>query len=318
MFPEPTIAAVTRCCMVAKDVIARRGREECHPIWRDRRVVGPAPLGHDCAVGLTSASRLAAAAVLATAYETAVPCAPLRHSHPGGDLDDAYAIQQLSLLATTVGGGRVVGRKIGLTSEAVRSRFGVDRPDFGVLRSEMAYGDRESVPAGTLLQPQAEIEVAFVLARDLDRPGVSAAEVVAATDFVVPALELVDSRIAGWDITIFDTVADNASSGAFVLGNRPRSLRDLDDLGSLEARVVHDGVVRSSGRGADCMGHPVNAVVWLAREMVQRGQPLRAGEIVLSGALGPLVALPAGGELHGEVAGLGDVRVNVGRPACAP
>lgn len=261
---------------------------------------------------LPASSRLAAAAVLAEARASGVPCKPLRHTYPDADVDDAYAIQQLYVLATQPPGTCVVGHKIGLTAQAVRSRFGVDRPDFGVLFSDMAFGDGETVPDHLLMQPKTEVEIAFVLARDLDGVGITAADVVAATDFVVPALELVASRIADWDISIIDTIADNASSGAFVLGNRPRRLTDVDDLATVAARVACEGEVRSTGTGAMCMGHPVNAVVWLANELARRGTPLRRGGVVLSGALGPLVPLEPGREYVGEIDGLGSVHAVIG------
>lgn len=249
----------------------------------------------------------AAANRLIDATTTATPCAPLRELHPEGDLDDGYEVQRIVRQRTSVG-RRTVGRKIGLTSAAVQDVFGVHTPDFGVLYADMAYGDSEPIPFDRLLQPRIEAEVAFVLGRDLPAHAVTTAEVLQAVDFVVPAIEVCDSRIADWNISIFDTVADNASSGVFVIGGAPRSLRDIDDLRTCEMTIVHDGAVISSGTGAACLGHPVNAVVWLANTVAQRGEPLQAGEIVLSGSLGALVPVDAGATYEATITGLGSVR----------
>jgi 2-keto-4-pentenoate hydratase len=172
----------------------------------------------------------------------------------------------------------------------------------------MAFGDSEPIPPGRLLQPRVEAEVAFVLGDDLPARDVTTTEVLHATEFVVAAIEVVDSRIADWDISIFDTVADNASSGLFVTGAAPRSLLDIDDLRASEMTLTAGGVVLSSGTGAACLGHPVNAVVWLANVVAARGEPLRAGEVVLSGSLGPLVPAEPGTTYEAHISGLGSVR----------
>jgi 2-keto-4-pentenoate hydratase len=231
----------------------------------------------------------------------------VREILPDGDLDDGYEVQRLVHERTGQGRHRV-GRKIGLTSPAVQQQMGVDTPDFGVLFADMAYGDSMPIPHGRLLQPRVEAEVAFVLGDDLPERAVTVAEVLRATDFVVAAVEVVDSRIANWDISIFDTVADNASSGVFVLGAAPRSLRDIDDLRDATMTLTKGTSVVSSGTGAACLGHPVNAVVWLANVLAARGEPLRAGEIVLSGSLGPLVPAEASACYEASIGGLGSVR----------
>src|SRR5690606_33256273 len=198
--------------------------------------------------------------------------------------------------------------KIGLTSPAVQRQMGVDTPDFGVLLADMAYGDSDPIPWGRLLQPRVEAEVAFVLGRDLpDRP-VVASDVLRATEFVVAAIEVVDSRISDCDISILATVADNASSGLFVLGGSPRRLTDLDDLRDLEMGLACEGERVSSGTGAACLGHPVNAVVWLANAVAERGAPLQAGEVILSGSLGPLAPVEPGRTYEARFRGLGSVR----------
>ncbi len=249
----------------------------------------------------------AAATQLIDAASNATPCRPLREMLPDGTLDDGYAIQQL-VHARTSSARRQVGRKIGLTSAAVQQQMGVDTPDFGVLFADMAFGDSEPVPMDRLLQPRVEAEVAFVLGNDLPEHPVTTTEVLRATDFVVAAIEIVDSRVENWDISIFDTVADNASSGLFVVGGSPRSLRDIDDLRTAEMTLTCNGAVSSSGTGAACLGHPVNAVVWLANVVAERGAPLRAGEVILSGSLGPLVPVEPGETYEATIEGLGSVR----------
>ncbi|HWL44797.1 MAG TPA: fumarylacetoacetate hydrolase family protein [Ilumatobacter sp.] len=249
----------------------------------------------------------AAAQRLVDAAATHTPCAPLREILPDGTMDDGYFVQQL-VLARDTGQRRQVGRKIGLTSPAVQQQMGVDVPDFGVLFADMEYGDSQPIPMERLMQPRAEAEVAFVLGRDLpDRP-VTIADVLRATEFVTAAIEVVDSRIANWDISIFDTVADNASSGLYVLSGSPRSLTDIDDLRDVRMSMTENGVEVSAGTGAACLGHPVNAVVWLANVVAERGAPLRAGEVLLSGSLGKLAPVRPGATYEARIEGLGSVR----------
>jgi len=248
-----------------------------------------------------------AAQRLIEAEATHVACEPIADLLPNGTVDDGYQVQQ-RVIELTRAGSRQVGRKIGLTSPAVQRQMGVATPDFGVLFADMACGDSEPVPASRLMQPRVEAEVAFVLGRDLpDRP-VIASDVLRATDFVIAAIEIVDSRIKDWRISILDTVADNASSGMFVLGGAPRRLSAIDDLRAAEMTLVSDGTTLSSGTGAACLGHPINAVVWLANAVAERGVPLRAGEVILSGSLGPLVTVERGKTYEASISGLGSVR----------
>ena len=250
-----------------------------------------------------------AARRLVEAEATRQPCDPIRQLLSAGTIDDAYEVQR-RVLDLSRAGVRRVGRKIGLTSPAVQRQMGVDTPDFGVLFADMAVGDSAAVPNTKLLQPRVEAEVAFVLSSDLpDRPVITT-DVLRATEFVVAAIEIVDSRIKNWDISIVDTVADNASSGLFVLGASPRRLRDLDDLRSSDMTLTCDDAVVSSGTGAACLGHPVNAVVWLANAVAERGVPLTAGEVILSGSLGPLVPVERGKTYEASIAGLGTVRAS--------
>ncbi|MFI6284887.1 2-keto-4-pentenoate hydratase [Streptomyces sp. NPDC051018] len=244
------------------------------------------------------------------------PCSPVRELIGPSDLDAAYAVQEAVVRERVAGGRRVVGHKIGLTSPAVQSQFGVFQPDFGVLLDDMAYADGEEIPLDRLLQPRVEAEVAFVLGRDVEY-GATVAEILRATEFVLPAIEIVDSRIAGWDITITDTVADNASSGAFVLGTTPRRVQDVD-LTGLGMVLEHGGEPASTGVGAACLGSPAVAATWLARELARRGSPLRAGEVVLSGALGPMVQVTHPGVYRARMDGLGEVSAVFADPDPAP
>lgn len=258
------------------------------------------------AVAREGAHRLAAEQLIEAA-RSARPCPPVRGILPDGDLEDGYEVQRL-VHARTSAARRRVGRKIGLTSAVVQQQMGVTTPDFGVLFADMAYGDADPIPFDRLLQPRIEAEVAFVLGADLpDRP-VTPTDVLRAVDFAVPAIEVCDSRIADWDISIFDTVADNASSGVFVTGAAPRSLRAIGDLGDMAMALTTDGRTVSAGRGSACLGHPVNAVVWLANQVAQRGAPLTAGEVVLSGSLGALVPAEPGATYEAVIDGLGAVR----------
>jgi 2-keto-4-pentenoate hydratase len=245
-----------------------------------------------------------AAARLRDAAVTGVPCAPVRDVI--GDIDAAYAVQASLTASRLAAGQRIVGRKIGLTSLAVQRQFGVFQPDFGVLFGDMALASGEPASLGSYLQPRIEAEVAFVLGRDITAPDATVADVLRATEFVLAAIEIVDSRIAGWDISITDTVADNASSGGFVLGTVPVSVMGLD-LAEVGMVIEHEGEPVSTGAGAACMGSPAVAVTWLAREVARRGSPLLAGDVVLSGALGPMVAVTEPGRYRARLDGLGVV-----------
>lgn len=255
-----------------------------------------------------------AAEVLREAEAAGRPISPLRERHAGLTPEQAYAIQQHNTAHRVAGGARIVGRKIGLTSLAVQRQLGVDQPDFGTLFDDMVYGDGEPIPWQRLQQPKVEAEVAFVLGRDLtmERPG--PLDVLRATDCVLPAVEVVGSRIADWNIRFVDTVADNASSSALVLGHRPVRLADVD-LALAGMVMERRGEPVSTGVGAACLAHPVNAVVWLARTMAALGTPLREGDVVLSGALGPMVAVKPGDVFEARIEGLGAVRTVFGAEA---
>lgn len=232
--------------------------------------------------------------------------APLRETYPQLDAAGAYAIQRINTEHRLKAGRRVVGCKVGLTARAVQAQLGVDQPDFGMLFDDMGFGDSEPVAMAGLHQPKVEAEVAFVLGRDLAMPNPGHVDVLNAIDHVLPAVEIVGSRIANWNIRFVDTVADNASSGAYVLGSTPRLLREVD-LRLCGMVMTQRGEPVSVGAGAACLGHPLNAVVWLARTMAALGHPLRAGDLVLSGALGPMVPVSAGDVFDVRINGLGRV-----------
>jgi len=205
-------------------------------------------------------------------------------------------------------GDQRVGRKIGLTAQAVQDQLGVRQPDFGTLLASMAIDQHTVVPIRRLLQPKIEAEIAFVLAHDIDDPAPSLTSVAAAVGVALPAFEIVDSRIKDWDITIVDTVADNASSGLFVLGSTEVPLSQFEPAG-VSMQLTENGVEVSSGVGSACLGDPLLALQWLARTAAALGDPLQAGEIVLSGALGPMVPVRAGATYEASFDGLGSVRV---------
>lgn len=247
------------------------------------------------------------AEALRKAGETRTPVPPLHERLPATDVALGYAIQDANTDYWLKNGRKLVGRKIGLTSRAVQAQLGVDQPDYGMLFADMCFADGEEIPAGRLIQPKVEGEIAFVLERDLDREGMTIADVARAVAFALPAIEIVDSRVADWKIRILDTVADNASSALYVLGTVPVKLDGLD-LFACGMVLEHRGEPVSVGAGAACMGNPLTSTLWLARKMVEVGRPLKAGDTIMSGALGPMVVAAPGGAYELRISGLGSVR----------
>ncbi len=233
--------------------------------------------------------------------------APLREQAPGLTIEDAYAIQSRMVARRVQAGERIVGKKIGVTSKPVQEFLGVFEPDFGQLTSGMVCTESDGIDLNRLIQPKAEAELAFVLKHDLIGPGITATDVLRATEYVVPCFEIVDSRIQSWDIQIQDTVADNASCGVFILGDVKADPRELDL--TLAGMVLEkNGELFSTAAGAAVQGSPVNAVVWLANTLGRLGLPFRAGEVILSGSQSALVPVTDGDELVCTVGGLGRCR----------
>ncbi len=232
--------------------------------------------------------------------------APISVSHGIAGLEAAYAVAEVNTPARIDTGARVVGKKVGLTSKAVQTQLGVDQPDFGMLFDDMEILNGEDASMSRLIQPKVEAEVAFVVDRDLAGRTPSWAEFLACIAYALPAIEIVDSAIIDWKISLVDTVADNASSALYVLGDQPVALGAVA-LGDVGMQMTKNGQVASIGTGAACLGHPLRAAYWLARTMAGRGQGLRAGEVILSGALGPMVPVSAGDLVHAHIDALGTV-----------
>jgi 2-keto-4-pentenoate hydratase len=245
------------------------------------------------------------AARLRAAYHSG-PVPPLRDGLDPQDLAGAYAVQAANTKYWSAAGRRIVGRKIGLTAKTVQAQLGVSQPDFGVLFDDMKIDDGGVLTSGSMLQAKAEAEIAFIMAVDISDVEVTPERVAGSVAYAVPAIEVVDSRIANWNISLADTVADNGSSAFFVLGGDRKPLAGLD-LFSCGMVMQVNGDVLSLGAGAACLGHPLNAATWLVRELAARGEGLRAGDVVLTGALGPMVLLRTGDSVKATIGGLGAV-----------
>lgn len=237
--------------------------------------------------------------------------APLRAELEPTDVDGAYAVQKINTDYWVAAGRKITGRKIGLTSKAVQTQLGVDQPDFGVLFDDMFVADGERVYASNLIQPKAEAEVAIILGTDIEDAECTPERFAEVADCAVAAIEIVDSRIEDWKITFADTVADNGSSALYVLGSDRKKLDGLD-LYSCGMVLEVNGQVASIGAGAACLGHPLNAGAWLVKALGQRGEGLRAGDVVLTGALGPMVTLDNGQTIQARIGGLGSCSFRYG------
>jgi 2-oxopent-4-enoate hydratase len=243
---------------------------------------------------------------LFSAERDGLPIAPLSAADPTLTLGDAYAIAQRNVDRRLAAGERLLGRKVGLTSRPMQEQLGVDEPDFGALLSPMFVEEGDPVDVGTLLSPRIEAEIAFVMARDLSGPGVTSSSALRAVAGALPALEIIDSRIADWRITLVDTVADNASSARVVLGGRLTPVADLD-LRLVGMALSVNGEVVETGAGAAVLGNPIRCVAWLANRLADFGQGLAAGDVVLAGALHRALPVAAGDVVRAEFAHLGAV-----------
>ncbi len=236
------------------------------------------------------------------------PVPPIRESFDVMSAADAYEIQETNTKRYLQADRRLSGRKIGLTAKAVQAQLGVDEPDYGMLWQDYGFEDGEIVPLGKFMQPRIEAEVAFVLSADLDVEKPTLLDVMGAIEYAIPAIEVVDSAIAEWNIRLVDTIADNASAGGYVVGLSPRCLSQLD-LRLCGMLMTQNGRSVSLGVGAACLDHPLNAVRWLARKMMAVGRPLKAGDLVLSGALGPMVPVNEPASFTVEIQGFAPLNV---------
>ena len=242
---------------------------------------------------MDSSLKAKAAKELLAAYSTRQPIAPLTETYPDIVFGDAYEIQKLQIEERLAEGRVVKGHKVGLTSAAMQKQLGVDQPDFGHLLDDMFYLENMPIPMDVWLQPRIEPEVAFVLGKPLQGPGVTIADAIRAVDFVLPAIELVDSRVKDWKISIIDTIADNASSGGVVLGGKPTKLSDVD-LRLIGCTLYKNGQIVGTGANGAVMGNPLNSLVWLANTVGPQGVTLEPGHVVLPGSVTKLQAVSPG------------------------
>ncbi|MGO9040391.1 MAG: 2-keto-4-pentenoate hydratase [Mycobacterium sp.] len=258
---------------------------------------------------LSVATRDELAADLAQAERSREPIAPLTAGYPDIDVVDAYQIQLINIRQRVAEGARVVGHKVGLSSLAMQQMMGVDEPDYGHLLDEMQVFEDTPVKAGRFLYPRVEVEVGFILAEDLPGAGCTEDDVLAATEALVPSIELIDTRITDWKIALCDTIADNASSAGFVLGRSRVSPGDLD-VKTIDAVLTRNGEVVAEGRSDAVLGNPVTAVAWLARKVESFGVRLRKGDVVLPGSCTRAIDARAGDEFLADFTGLGSVRLS--------
>ncbi|MGB9225144.1 2-keto-4-pentenoate hydratase [Mycobacterium sp.] len=258
---------------------------------------------------LTAGTRDELAADLAQAERSRQPIAPLTTASPDIDVVDAYEIQLINIRQRVAEGARVVGHKVGLSSKVMQQMMGVDEPDYGHLLDDMQVFEDTPVKAGKYLFPRVEVEVGFILSADLPGAECTEDDVLAATEALVPAIELIDTRIKDWQIKICDTIADNASSAGFVLGAARVSPADIDVKG-IDAKLTRNGELIAEGRSDAVLGNPVTAVAWLSRKVESFGVRLKKGDIVLPGSCTFAVDANPGDEFVADFAGLGAVRLS--------
>lgn len=261
---------------------------------------------HDAEVVISDSTIIELADELWLADQKAAPIQALTERFPGLVIEDAYAIQSHNTDRRVNAGALIIGRKVGLTSKPMQNLLGVDEPDYGVLFDDMVVEDGDTIALSSLVQPRVEAEMAFLMERDLVGPGVTTAKALAAIAGVLPSIEVVDSRVADWKIKLVDTVADNASSGLFVLGGRLTPVAGLD-LPLIGVAVSRNGEVIDTGAGAAALGNPARCVAWLANKLATFGAGLRAGDIVLPGAVHKMVDVAPGDVFRADFAGLGSV-----------
>jgi 2-keto-4-pentenoate hydratase len=245
---------------------------------------------------------------LVAAERQRTPLPPLTETYPELAISEAYAVQLAAIEQKITQGARVVGKKIGLTSKVMQQMFAVDQPDYGHLLDTMTVANGGEAPMMRLLQPRVEGEIAFLLKQELRGPGVTEAQVLAATESVMPAIEIIDSRIRDWKIKLADTIADNASSGLFVLGDTRTLVRDVD-LRLVGMVLEKNGEIVGTGAGAAALGNPASAVAWLANKLAEFGLSLNAGEVILSGSLAVAPPVTNGDVITVQFAQLGTVTV---------
>jgi 2-keto-4-pentenoate hydratase len=240
---------------------------------------------------------------------TKVSTSPIRAFIGETDLESAYKVQQININRQLSEGKVIVGKKIGLTSFAVQKQLGVDQPDYGMLLQNTEVKEGETLNFSELIQPKAEAEIAFVMSKDLDGD-ITMENLIEAIDYATASIEIVGSRVANWDIRITDTIADNASASHFILGSKKVKLKDID-LAKCEMKLLKNDEIASTGSGKACMDNPLNAALWLAQVMAKNGTPLKAGEILLSGALGPMVPIEKGDIFEAQIENLGNVTLKI-------
>ena len=245
--------------------------------------------------------------LLAEQTKQSVP--PLTDLYPNLTVHESYQVQLKAIDQKVKDGQKIVGKKIGLTSFAMQELLGVDQPDYGHLLDSMSIQNKDTIEVNSLFEPKVEGEIAFVLKKDLKGPDVTAEEVLAATEYIIPSLEIVDSRILNWKIKLEDTVADNASCGLYVLGKERFDLNGLD-LTKIEMNLYKNGELINKGKGSDVLGHPATCVAWLANKLSEYNVTLKAGEVILSGALSAAVAAQKGDVFTAEFTELGKVEVS--------
>ncbi len=250
----------------------------------------------------------AAAKRLREAEAKGIVCEPVRNLIGPTDIEKAYAVQAINTALRVAQGAKPIGSKIGLTAPVIQKQLGVDQPDFGTLWQDKEVENGGVISMKELMQPRAEAELAFVLGKDLTSEKLTSVDIISAIDYALASIEIVGSRIKNWDIKITDTIADNASASHWVVGHQPVKLENIDLL-NCKMILKNNGKIVSEGTGQNCLGSPINAALWLARKLVKMGTPMRAGEVILTGALGPMIAAKAGDNFHVIIEGAGEVSV---------